>query len=251
MIKSGAEPFFLPGGPHGVLLIHGFTGLPAEMLLMGKYLQQQGFSVLGVRLDGHGTSPEDLAHTNWNNWFDSVCDGYALLRGCCAVISAVGLSMGGLMALHLSVRRTLQRVVCCSAPVFIAAGRGIGQLPPREECQGRYVPKARRRLLDVPPACNATYRRMPLMAVHELLEVIRTVKAELAAVRPPLLIVQSRQDHTVEPRSAKYIYEHVGSAVRDLLWLETSGHLVTLDRERTLVFERAAGFIAGGGRKCE
>ena len=39
MIMEGAEPFFLPGGRTGVLLIHGFTGLPAELLLMGKYLQ--------------------------------------------------------------------------------------------------------------------------------------------------------------------------------------------------------------------
>ena len=35
MILPGAEPFLLPGGPEGVLLIHGFTGLPAELLLMG------------------------------------------------------------------------------------------------------------------------------------------------------------------------------------------------------------------------
>ena len=26
MITSGAEPFLLPGGSKGVLLIHGFTG---------------------------------------------------------------------------------------------------------------------------------------------------------------------------------------------------------------------------------
>ena len=35
MHLQGAEPFFLPGGRHGVLLIHGFTGLPAELRLLG------------------------------------------------------------------------------------------------------------------------------------------------------------------------------------------------------------------------
>ena len=54
MILQGAEPFFLPGsGKSGVLLIHGFTGTPAEMVLLGEYLQQQGYSVLAVRLCGH------------------------------------------------------------------------------------------------------------------------------------------------------------------------------------------------------
>ena len=38
MICSGAEPFFLPGGPQGVLLVHGFTGIPADMLLLGHSL---------------------------------------------------------------------------------------------------------------------------------------------------------------------------------------------------------------------
>ena len=55
MILPGAEPFFMPGGKKGVLLIHGFTGLPAELLLMGQHLNKAGFTVLGVRLAGHGT----------------------------------------------------------------------------------------------------------------------------------------------------------------------------------------------------
>ena len=26
MIQKGAEPFFIPGGPHGVLLLHALAG---------------------------------------------------------------------------------------------------------------------------------------------------------------------------------------------------------------------------------
>ena len=48
MIMQGAEPFFLPGGNKGVLLVHGFTGMPSEMLLLGRSLQEQGYTVLGL-----------------------------------------------------------------------------------------------------------------------------------------------------------------------------------------------------------
>ena len=34
-------PFFLEGGPVGVLLVHGFTGSPPEMRLVGDYLHQR------------------------------------------------------------------------------------------------------------------------------------------------------------------------------------------------------------------
>ena len=60
MLMAGAEPFFLPGRSEGVLLLHGFTGSPSEMKLYGAYLQQCGYTVLAIRLAGHGTSPEDL-----------------------------------------------------------------------------------------------------------------------------------------------------------------------------------------------
>ena len=37
MIIHGGESFFMQGGSHGVLLIHGFTGVPGEMLLLAKH----------------------------------------------------------------------------------------------------------------------------------------------------------------------------------------------------------------------
>ena len=40
-----AEPFFIPAGPTGCLLIHGFTGSPKEMRWMGEYLAREGISM--------------------------------------------------------------------------------------------------------------------------------------------------------------------------------------------------------------
>ena len=59
------NPFFFEGGPTGCLLVHGFSRSPLEMGPMGEYLAGKGLTVLGVRLAGHGTSPEDMAKTTW------------------------------------------------------------------------------------------------------------------------------------------------------------------------------------------
>ena len=45
-IMPGAEPFLLTGGARGVLLIHGFTGTPAEMRLLCYFIDEYGFSVV-------------------------------------------------------------------------------------------------------------------------------------------------------------------------------------------------------------
>ena len=125
MILPGAEPFFLPGGREGVLLIHGFTGLPAELLLMGQYLHAQGFSVLGVRLAGHGTTVEDMSHMTWEDWMDSVRDGYALLSGFCDTVDVIGHSMGGLFALLLSSEEKIGKVVTLAAPIQMNFAREV------------------------------------------------------------------------------------------------------------------------------
>jgi carboxylesterase len=40
-IISTAEPFFLPGGKTGCVLVHGFTGSPKEMRMIGDYLNSK------------------------------------------------------------------------------------------------------------------------------------------------------------------------------------------------------------------
>lgn len=241
-ILEGAEPFLLPGSSKGILLIHGFTGSPAEMVLLGRSLQEKGYTVLAPRLCGHGTSPEEMASTNWRNWYHSVCDGYHLLKGLCTEISVVGLSMGGLLAIKIGMEYPVHKVVTLSAPIHIA-DRRIELLPEMEQAMGRYVSKRRRKIADLPDRYCVAYRQMPLASIHSLLALIRSIVEGLGTLSKPLLIIQSRSDHTVLPESGQYIYEHVASEEKELLWLAKSGHLVTLDVERERVFEKVAAFI--------
>ena len=244
MILAGAEPFFLPRGRHGVILMHGFTGLPAEMQLLGWYLHERGLTVLAPRLAGHGTTAEDMSRMTGEDWLDSLRDAYAILSGCCDDVSFAGLSMGGTLGLLLAAEKPLRRLVLMSTPIFIAPERGADRLPPRRFCRGRYAPKDRKRMPGVPAAVNHTYREIPLLGVHELIDLIKRSKSCLPQVKSPLLILHSRNDHTASPESAEYIYDRVGSACKEIVWLEKSGHLLPLDTERETVFEKAADFLS-------
>lgn len=244
MIQKGAEPFFLPGSNKGVLLIHGFTGSPSEMLLLGTHLHKLGYTVLGIRLAGHGTTVEDLARTNRHDWLNSVCDGYQLLRGCCQEIFAIGLSMGGLLTLKLASELPLTKIVIMSTPIFVASSQGMKLLPPLEKCGGRFHRKNRRHLPELAKRYLVSYDKIPLVCVHELNALLEEVKSTIIPrITIPIMIVQSANDHTVDANSAQYIYNHIGSTEKVLYKMSLSGHLVTLDIEHDILFSKIEQFL--------
>lgn len=241
-LMPGAEPFFLQGGEKGVLLVHGFTGAPSEMRLAGEYLNKMGYTVFAPRLPGHGTTPEEMAKTAWPHWYDSVEDGYHLLAGICTSVAAVGLSMGGLLTLKLASEYSLSRLAVISAPIYIANKQL--KLLPLYRMFTNFVPKKRKRLLDVGEQYSITYDVTPLSSLSSLLELVKHVTRLLPSVTVPALIVQSTNEHTVEPESAQYIYDKLGSTEKQLIWLNKSGHIVTLDLERDYVFQLLGQFLA-------
>lgn len=244
MVISGAEPFYFTGGTTAVLLVHGFTGSPSEMRLYGEALCRAGFTVLAVRLAGHGTNPEDMENTTAENWMDSVIDGYELLASDARVerIAVAGLSMGALLALGLSTVRKVWRVVSVAAPIFVREERELAQLPPREACRGLFQPK-RARTLPVEPRYRIGYTKMPLLAVHELLAVIAKMKDALPEISAPLLVIQGARDMTVKPESARYIMEHAGSEQKRLVTLPMAGHRLVIGVERQRAFDETIAFL--------
>lgn len=243
MIRRGAETFLLQGGKEGVLLIHGFTGSPAELLLLGQFLNAAGFTVLGTRLAGHGTNEEDLMRTTKENWLNTVLDGYSVLQGICEKIFVVGHSMGALLALKLSTCRKIEKVVTISAPIFVDDNLGVENLPPREKCGTQTVFQPRRRLKNVPPAVNQIYRKMPLISVHELFDLLESVKKILAKIEMPLLILHAKDDHTAQPISAEFIFNNVSSNFLRKKYLKTGGHLLPLTESREEVFKEIEKFL--------
>ena len=243
LIIEGAEPFFLKGNSTGILLIHGFTGSPAELILLGKFLNRAGYTVLGVRLAGHGTSERDIIRTTKYDWFDSVLDGYAILKSVCEKIFVVGHSMGGLLSLKLASIHKIEKIVSIAAPIFISSETDIANLPPRERCGENYVLRPRRNLENVPPAANRVYRKTPLINIHELLDVILEVKNILPKITAPILIMHGEEDHTAQPKSAEYIEKNIGSKIIRRIMVPESGHLLPLIEKRDFVFEETLKFL--------
>ena len=96
------EAFFWPGGPDGVLLVHGFTATTAEVRLVAKALHAHGYTVAGPLLPGHGTSPKDMNRYRWQDWYAEVEKAYLQLEARCQRVIVGGESTGGVFTLRLA-----------------------------------------------------------------------------------------------------------------------------------------------------
>ena len=249
LLSERAAPFFLEGGPHAILLIHGFTGSPAHMLPLGEALHTAGLTVQGIRLRGHGTTVEAMNQATWEDWWQDAQTAYRTLRGQYRTVSVGGLSMGGVLSLLLAA--THPEAACCvslSAPMGMAnpvgrAGHLIAPFLP-------YVtkkPDPARALLDA--GYDIGYDVIPVARTHDLDILIQRARRQLGDIRCPLLVAQSESDRAITPDSADVIMKGVSSAVRERVTLQTSPHVITIGPEKDRLFEAVIRFVTRFGRQ--
>ncbi len=220
---------------------------------MGEYLNGQGYTCLGIRLNGHATDIEDMRRSHWTDWTASVEDGFHLLSGSVDRVYLVGLSMGGVLSLLMSTRLNVAGVIAMATPYKLSRD-------PRNypvwfiKLYGRfvkYVPKSG----EVPGASwfdkeafasHVSYSRNPVSSVAELKALLHEMQAALSEVRKPVILIHSKDDPYVLPENMEKIYAGLvalHTSDKTKLYVTGSGHVVTRDAARGQVFDAALEFI--------
>lgn len=225
---AACQPFLLPGGSHGVLLLHGFTGTAAHMRPLGESLNALGFTVMGVNLPGHALSMDAMARTGWRDWLDAAKEAFCELKRKCEIVSVAGLSMGGCLALLIAQTLHPAAVITISAPMGVR-----NPLLPLASVAAPFVPRIMWRSREG-AACpldegwDYGYPGFPTRCGADLHRLICMARRDLHAVQCPILIVQSHQDETISADSAQIIAEGVGSEHVATLWLSGVPHVCTI-----------------------
>jgi carboxylesterase len=195
-------PFLLtPNKPNGfgVLLVHGFTASPREMEPLAQVLTGLGFTTMGVRLPGHGTSPEDLAKRHQEEWQQAVEEGYLLLRQHTQQIFGVGLSTGALLLVALAARQPLEGLILLSP--FL---RVKHRLAPAAGLL-RFAKKYQSRPVE-PELATIYYDRRPLHGVHQLNRLCSQVRRLAGQVTAPALLINGAGDQTIRIDSSLELF---------------------------------------------
>lgn len=219
------------------------------MRTLGEFLNHKGYSVLGVRLAGHATRPKDMIGSNWTEWTASVEDGYHLLRGVADHIYLIGLSMGGALSLLMSTQVNVNAVICISTPAQLAKDWRLNFT----EWIGRFKPYLRK--TPGPPGNgwvdpeawrdHISYLENPTRSIGQLKILLGEMRAVLAKIDRPVLLIHSRDDRYVMPENMENIFAGlINSPDKTKIYITGSGHVATLDAARNQVFQAIYEFIA-------
>ena len=203
-------PFLLyPENTNGqaVVLIHGFSASPREMLPLGKRLQQHNFTVYGARLPGHGTQPEDLATRKAEEWLATAERGYQSLVEMGFKTSAAGLSTGALVTLKLALHHPLKKQVLLSPFLqlnhFLAPFAGV---------LSYLIPYQNRAISTTDQPFY--YQQRPLKGIAQINRLRRQLRGQLNLITTPSLVLTSTGDATIAPGTATEIYRKLGSKIK-------------------------------------
>jgi len=226
-------PFFIQpkeANGFGILLIHGLLASPAELREYGRYLAEQGYTVLGVRLKGHGTSPYALRDTSFEQWFESVQKGFNILKIYCSRLFVIGFSTGGALALKLAAEKPAELIglACVSVPIkFVNPAFMLVPLLYKANVLVRWVSSfegVKPFVEHTPEHPDISYSNMPVRALYELRRLIQQLETLMSGIETPTLVIYADQDPVVLPQSAEIVFNKLGAAHKALRLIKSDKH---------------------------
>lgn len=242
-IQDLSQGYLVKKSEEVVLLIHGFGGSPAELTLLASALIDGGYSVYAPLLTGHGTKIEDEDHTKYQSWIQDVDEAYSLLKSQYKKVFISGLSMGGLLALHLAeVDKVEALALMAPAIVYYSSSNYMAFLIlpfkkhlsffGKTEFEGHTESYLR-----------GGYNMVSVSASLELNKLQKTVRKDLGQITSPYLVIQGKKDTLVSPKEPEYLAKRTRSEIKEVIYLESSSHLIPLDNERNTAFKAIIEFF--------
>ena len=245
---ENAKPFFLAGGRHAVLLLHGFTGSPSHMRLIGEGLNKAGFTVRGIALKGHNATIEDMMHATWHDWLEDARKACAELLSEYERVSVAGLSMGGVLSLILAEEYANNADHALTACIPIEAPMNTtNRFRHLSLLAAPFMPVMNKRAdgsrdtLD--KAYDYGYNQIPTAKTHDLNVLMARAKRDLPLVTCPVLAIQSHGDKTVSADSLDTILRGISSEKKASLWLDSAPHVATISPEKDKIIRAMTEFL--------
>jgi carboxylesterase len=247
-----------------VLLFHGLTGAPSELASLAKSLYRAGYDVFCPVLPGHCEGAKALKKTSWQDWHKAALASYDELKDQEGYreVYVSGLCLGAVLALGVaSERESASGVAALSTtlffdgwsipwfsfimPIVIYSVMKFFYAYPEEGAMGVKNTEVRAKVQKALEKKDEFMDCFPIMCVLQLKLYSRFIRKQLHRVKVPVILIHSRTDDLASKRSSDTVYQSISSTRKEYILLEDSYHLIVIDNEKELVFQKTLEFIKG------
>ena len=247
-----------------VLLFHGLCANPLELAPVAKSLREVGYTVETPAMAGYGVSSatgEQLPVPPFEQWLAEAEAAFDRLAAEHGRVAVGGLCMGAVLSMALAARRPAAALVLISTTLHFD---GWNVSPWRRLLPLAYLPWLRRRMSfkETAPfglknerlrawveqamasnhvsAVGAAW--LSAASLYEATRLIRHVRARLAGLTAPAVVLHATEDDVAGPRSVHELQSRLGQTP-EVHWFHDSYHMLTLDNERIAVARTVRDFL--------
>lgn len=252
-VQAGCNAYSLGAGETALLFVHGLNASPRIFDNLATGLAEQRFACRVARLSGFAESLDAYARATRADWIEDLEREIDELRATHPRVLACGHSLGATITLAASLRRpgSIDGMILL-APALAVSDARSPLLPTRAWHRiGRRVLMFSQVVyspfrLDCHDQSAANYPGLvsftPAAVIDQLFALIDEVGGRASEVVTPLLMVLTEHDRVVDWQVANEFYERVGSAYKQRLMLERSGHAIPIDQQWIAVATAIAEF---------
>lgn len=252
----------IPGGRTGVLLIHSLGGNPIELRFVAQSLARQGYTVYCPLLPGMGGGTDVSGLSTRHDWYNAVEAAHDELKARCDIILVGGMSAGCMLALRLAEERPDHvHGLMMFAPTFWPNGWAIPKYFHlfrlfrhkffsqfiQVQLRAPYGIKDERIRNFVIESFKSEDRPIEDMysrggkLVWEFKRLAIEVRKGLGKINQHMLVFHPREDDQSDMSNSMLLARQAKGLV-EMVVLDDSYHMVTLDRQRSIVVDRVVDF---------
>jgi carboxylesterase len=227
------------------VIVHGFTADPRGVAPLVRIADACGLVTDTPLLRGHGGRYQDLRGTQWDHWLADVTAARQRLSPHVAGIVLIGFSMGGLLALASAAQQPAGIVALVALAPAVRIAHPLAPFAWLARDWLPYVPMGKSVAYSdaALAAADDSYPTLALDAFASFFTATRRVEALLPRITAPLLLIHARRDRVIKPVSSQIVFDNVRSSVKELVWLERSGHAMLDDCDAATVSTQVRRFL--------
>lgn len=241
------QPFFFEGtNSKAILLVHGWTTTPYELRRLGKYLNENGYTVSAPLLKGHGSIPKELENVNWTEWLVDLEKELEILKNNHSKVFIGGTSIGSCLSLILAQSHPeLSGLVLMATPyklkleplAFIFA-KILRKIRPFHK---KYYPPTFGSINTITRLIS--YQSYPIRNALEIFQLVKETREIVPAIKQPCFLLQSSSDHIINKKSIEKLYDRIGSKIKQKRYIKRAYHTFISDIKNEKVFEEILNFL--------